>query len=97
MKKIKTAELMSVAGITRNGDVKTLAMMDCPVFCIQELQGTNPDSGTEFWVVTEGVWFTYDEAKQWADRHKHRLGDEWRIYGVAARGNLKSILNAHTL
>lgn len=94
--KTQIAELMSVAGISRPGDIETLAMMDCPVFCIQEMVSKCEETGLESWQTVESIWFTHEAAHKWARAHPHRLSDPWRVYGIAARGELRSILTAHT-
>ena len=78
----------------RPGDERSLGMMDCPVWLLQEWQ----ESGGEedgHWQVTEGAWFTHAEAEAWGRACEYRLG-KWRVYGVGARGELKTLLKAHT-
>ncbi len=100
----KMKELLSVEqnanieALVRSGDVESLGMMDCPVWCIQEeITGYDDnDNIFKYWETTEGIWFTAEEAKDWGDNHEYRLGHPWRVYGVAARGRLKALLKAHT-
>lgn len=61
------------------------SFMECPVFLIEEWD----EKG--FWNATEGVWFTPQEAENYAAKIKHRLG-KWQIRCVAARGELRKIL-----
>lgn len=46
--------------------------------------------------ITEGAWFTKEEAHDYATAISYRLTN-WAIKPVGCRGNLKSLLDAHTI
>lgn len=71
---------------------------ECPVFLIQELVNAHEDPAEEFeqWQTVAGAWFTPGEAEEHAKSISYRLG-KWRIWPVGARGNLKTLLEAHTV
>lgn len=77
------------ASISRPGGLFDLAAMDCPVFLLQEKEEGDT------WRTVEGAWFTADEATAFAKAISHRVG-EHRAYGIGARGQLKTLLKAHT-
>jgi len=63
--------------------------LECPVFLIEECD----ENGV--WNITEGAWFTRQEAEKMAKKMAHRLGT-WRVKSIAARGELKKALASHT-
>lgn len=81
--------------IVRAGDLRSLDATDAPVFMLQETDGTADEYGDLHWETTEGIWFTRDEAETWARAHHYRMR-KWRVYSMATRGELKTLLKAHT-
>jgi hypothetical protein len=86
-----------LSGLVRPGDIHSMEMLDCPVFLLQQWQEewNDNDELVEYWETTEGVWFTRTEAEAWAQAHHYRMG-KWRVYSIGARGELKTLLKAHT-
>ena len=85
-----------VERIVRLGDLSSMAMMDCPVFLLQEyiMECNENDEIVNYWKTVD-AWFTRQEVENWAEAHHYRLGI-WRVYGVGARGQLKTLLKSHT-
>lgn len=64
------------------------SLADAPVFQVQEIIANK-------WRGIPGLYFTPAEAHAAAEREGYRKA-EYRLYALAARGKLASILQAHT-
>ena len=60
-----------------------------PIFILEKRIGRQ-------WHV-ESVWFTRDEAEEWAKSHEYRLKGGWRVYCLCAEGALAELLRRHTV
>jgi len=94
---IAPLQAVQVDAVVRPGDIHSMECLDCPVFLLQQWREeyNEQDELIGYWETTEGVWFTRQEAEQWAQAHHYRMG-KWRVYAVGARGALKVILKGHT-
>jgi hypothetical protein len=65
--------------------------MACPVWAVETPSDYDADTGNQSWCV-DSIWFTAEEAHEYIRTHCYNLPGA-RVYGYAARGELKSLLD----
>ena len=76
--------------LPQRGDVGLPECTRDPIFLLKSFQ-RRPD----FWK-TESVWFTRQEAEDFALRTEYRYDKGWRVYCTTAEGQLAKLLRART-
>jgi hypothetical protein len=75
--------------IKRSKSKNYMGTMDCPVWAI-----INPNSRGEYAV--QCLWFTEEEAKSHLELNRNNYSLRAYVFGLPARGELKTILGEHT-
>ena len=88
------------AALPTRGDVGRPELTRDPVFLLR-WRPKKVDPGRDRWHV-EGVWFTREEAEQFAKAHAYRWGSDqfgpcWHVYCVPADGEMARLLKAVTI
>lgn len=79
--------------IIRDKALQDFASMECPVWAVEQWIGGEEGGG---WAV-DSLWFTAEEAEAYLEATRYNFAEKARVYGYAAKGVLKQLLNMHTI